>query len=371
MGPQLRGFRFQPLDRPHADRWNPASLCRVADFGMASSPRELCSRYGLIYVETSELDIRRRRCGRGFAYLDAAGRVIQDKEAKQRIKSLAIPPAWKEVCIASDEMAHIQAVGRDAEGRLQYRYHPEWDHLRTDLKARRLLKFGMALGQVRSAVSEALRKPGYSRKKLIAAVIRLMDRALLRPGHEAYARDNGGRGAATLTKADIQVTGDTIRLKFRGKGGKLIRRQLKDALLAPLLRQLNKIGGRRLFKLPNDDRPVTAQEVNSFIGEVSGVEVTAKDFRTFRASAKALGLLADLSDDARHGAQKAMIHVADKVSEDLANTRSVARSSYIHPRVLEAYRSGLLAGSLLKGRISHGLNRFESALVRLLRSAQR
>ena len=296
---------------------------------MALSPRGLCRRYGLTYVETNELDIRRRRCGRGFAYLDSAGRVIRDKGAKKRIKSLAIPPAWTEVCIASDDRAHIQAVGRDAEGRLQYRYHPGWNRLRSDLKVRRLLKFGESLGQVRHAVTAALRKPGFARQKLVAAVVRLMDRALLRPGHEAYARVNGGRGAATLTTNDIEVAGDSIRLNFRGKGGKEVMLRLQDALLAPVLRQLSELGGGRLFKLPGDDRPVTAQEVNNFISEVSGAQVTAKDFRTFRASAKALGLLAEEQD----GSQRAMLRVADKVSEKLVNTRSVARSSYIHPLV--------------------------------------
>ena len=332
---------------------------------MALSPRGLCRRYGLTYVETNELDIRRRRCGRGFAYLDSAGRVIRDKGAKKRIKSLAIPPAWTEVCNASDDRAHIQAVGRDAEGRLQYRYHPGWNRLRSDLKVRRLLKFGESLGQVRRAVTAALRKPGFARQKLVAAVVRLMDRALLRPGHEAYARVNGGRGAATLTTNDIEVAGDSIRLNFRGKGGKEVMLRLQDALLAPVLRQLSELGGGRLFKLPGDDRPVTAQEVNNFISEVSGAQVTAKDFRTFRASAKALGLLAEEQD----GSQRAMLRVADKVSEKLVNTRSLARSSYIHPLVFEAYQRGVLTGRLLKGRITSGLNKFESALLRLLKSA--
>ena len=369
----VRSSFFPPVDVERylaTYRWNSHQWYRVAGIAMASSPRELCGRYGLTYVETSELDIGRRRCGRGFAYLDPAGHVLREKTAKKRIKSLAIPPAWTEVCIASDHKAHIQAVGRDAEGRLQYRYHPGWDSLRSDLKRHRLLKFGEALGQVRSAVTAILRKPGLARKKVVAAVVRLMDRASLRPGHEAYARSDGGRGAATLTNADIEVSGDTIRLDFQGKGGKEIRLKLKDTLLAPVLRQLNKVGGRRLFKSPQDDRPVTAQEVNSFISEVSGADITAKDFRTFRASAKALELLAE--EKVRDGGlQKAMVRVADQVSAELVNTRSVARLSYIHPRVFEAYQSGRLTGHLLKGRISRGLNRFESALLRLLKPASR
>lgn len=336
---------------------------------MPTISRALCRRYGLNYVETETLDIRRRRCGNGFTYRDAQKQTLRDKAAKARIKQLAVPPAWSDVRIASDERAHIQAIGRDAEGRLQYLYHPEWDQLRSDTKRRRLLDFGSSLSRVRNGVRAALSEPGLARKKLLAAIVRLMDRALLRPGHEAYARPDGGRGAATLAKKDVELKGDTILLDFRGKGGKEVKLEVRDRLLARVLRQLTKLRGRRLFAAPDGERPITAEEVNSFLADMSGAEVTAKDFRTFRASAEALGLLIeDSGTRAREAPEKAILRAADEVSESLANTRSVARSSYIHPVVVEAYESGELRPSLLRGRISRGLNRFENALLRLLRS---
>ena len=155
---------------------------------MPQDPKELCRRYGLTYVETADLRLRRRRCGKGFGYIDGEGRTVRDKALKARIRQLAVPPAWTEVCIAEDERAHIQAVGRDAEGRLQYRYHPDWERARAETKAHRLLRLGSALPQLRGAVRKALSTPDLTRSKVIAAVVRLIDRALLRPGYEEYAR---------------------------------------------------------------------------------------------------------------------------------------------------------------------------------------
>jgi DNA topoisomerase-1 len=180
---------------------------KVFDHSMAQNPQKLCSQFGLTYVKRSALCIRRRRCGKGFRYIDAEGGTVRDKGLKQRIQSLAIPPAWTEVCIASDERAHIQAIGRDAEGRLQYRYHPEWDKARAMTKHRRLKQLGAALPKVRRAVRKALAAPGLGRDKVVAAIVRLIDRAVLRPGYEEYARREGGRGASTLLKNDVAVDG--------------------------------------------------------------------------------------------------------------------------------------------------------------------
>jgi DNA topoisomerase I len=185
---------------------------------MPHDPRALCHRYGLTYAERSELNLRRRRCGKGFGYFDAAGHAVRNKAIKARIKALAIPPAWTDVCIAEEEKSHIQAVGRDAEGRLQYCYHPEWEHIRTSTMGRRLLRFGSALPRLRKAVKAALADSRITRTKVTAAVVRLIDLALLRPGHEEYARDRGGRGATTLFKDDVVLEGDKVVLEFEGKG---------------------------------------------------------------------------------------------------------------------------------------------------------
>jgi DNA topoisomerase I len=356
---------WQPIDHR-----KPECQSESFDQAMVQDPKSLCRRFGLTHVETSELCLRRRRCGKGFRYLDAEGRTVRDKALKARIRTLAIPPAWTEVCIAADERAHIQAIGRDPEGRLQYRYHPEWNNARAVTKHRRLKKLGTVLPKVRSAVTKALVRPGLSREKVVAAIVRLIDRAVLRPGYEEYARGEGGRGASTLLKSDVAVEGDKVVLDFKGKGGKNIQRELRDPLLARVLRKLAAFRGKRLFGLADKNgshRPVTARDVNEFLATASGVEVTAKDFRTFKASATALAVLTEHngheSDRLR---KKAIVKAADEASKVLANTRNVARSSYIHPAVIKAYETGRLETSLLKGRMRKGLNRIESALVRFL-----
>ena len=338
---------------------------------MPQDPEKLCRRFGLIHVETKDLRLRRRRFGRGFGYIDRENRTVRDKALKSRIKQLAIPPAWTEVCIAEDERAHIQAVGRDAEGRLQYRYHATWDQARSLTKADRLLRLGSALPRLRDAVSKALYTPNLTRQKVIAAVVRLIDRALLRPGYEEYARTRGSRGASTLLKSDVVLEGDKVVLEFEGKSGKSIKREVKDRLLARVIRQLSRLrGSRRLFRAPDDNggvRPITAREVNRFIADASGTDVSAKDFRTFRASAEALAILAEHNEhETEKLKRQAIIRAADKASQILANTRTVARSSYIHPGVIKAYEAGKLKAFTLRGRMRSGLNKVESALMRFL-----
>jgi DNA topoisomerase-1 len=337
---------------------------------MTHDPKKLCRRFDLVYVETSALELQRRRCGKGFSYRDGFGNTVSQAAIKARIRQLAIPPAWTEVCIAADERAHIQAIGRDAEGRLQYRYHPDWDKARASAKEGRLKRLGSALPRVRSAVRQALAAPGLTRTKVVAAVVRLIDRALLRPGYEEYARSEGGRGASTLLKSDVALDGDKVVLVFKGKGGKEIRREVRDPLLARVLRKLSASRGGRLFGVADGNggkRPVTAREVNKFLAKASGSEISAKDFRTFRASAAALAVLAEQNGlESERLRKKAIVSAADEVSEILVNTRSVARSSYIHPSVIEAYEAGRLETSLLRGRMRKGLSRIESALMRFL-----
>jgi DNA topoisomerase I len=295
---------------------------------MPQDAEKLCRRYGLNYVKTAGLSLRRRRCGKGFAYVDGEGRTIRDKAVKTRVKQLAIPPAWADVCISEDERAHIQAVGRDTEGRLQYRYHPDWDKARSETKAQRLLRLGLALPRLRDAVRKALSGPELTRTKIIAAVVRLIDRALLRPGYEEYAKGSGARGASTLLKTDVAVQGDKVVVEFEGKGGKPVKRELQDRMLAGVVKKLSSLKGRRLFSATDEsgqERPITAREVNAFLAEASGSDVTAKDFRTFRASAEALAFLTENNGHEKLR-QQAIVEAADAASEILVNTRAVARS---------------------------------------------
>jgi DNA topoisomerase-1 len=337
---------------------------------MPQDAKKGCGHYGLTYVETSELALRRRRCGKGFTYLDGSGNTVRDNALKVRIRQIAIPPAWTDVCIAADDRAHIQAIGRDAEGRLQYLYHPDWERYRATTKEQRLLQLGSALPRVRGAVKRALAARGLTRTKAIAAVARLIDRALLRPGYEEYARKAGGRGAATLLKSDVEVEGDTVLLEFKGKGGKEIRQEVRDPLLARVLRKLSTSPGRRLFSAPDGnggERPITAREVNQFLAEASGVSVSAKDFRTFRATATALAFLSDRDGDTNERLRKKAIgEAADEASKILGNTRTVARSSYIHPGVIAAYEAGRLRAGAFSSRMRSGLTKIESALMHFL-----
>jgi DNA topoisomerase-1 len=337
---------------------------------MPNDVKALCRRNGLAYAETADLSLQRRRRGKGFAYLDSDGRAVRDKAVKSRIKRLAIPPAWTEVCIAANDRAHIQAVGRDAEGRLQYRYHPEWEMARAETKHRRLLRLGSALPGLRGAIRKALSGPDLTRKTVTAAVVRLIDRALLRPGYEEYAQARGSRGASTLLKSDVAIEGDRIVIDFEGKGGKPIKLEVTDRILARVATRLLAQKGRRLFKAPDETgrlRPITAREVNAFLAEETGAAITAKDFRTFRASAEALAFLTEHNGHTTERLKKqAIVEAADKASEILVNTRSVARSSYIHPSVIKAYERGKLDASHLGGGSRPGLTKVESALMRFL-----
>jgi DNA topoisomerase-1 len=265
-------------------------------------------------------------------------------------------------------------VGRDAEGRLQYRYHPEWEKARAEAKHHRLLRLGSALPGLRDAIRKALSEPDLTRKKVIAAVVRLIDRALLRPGYEEYAQARGSRGASTLLKSDVAVEGDRIVIDFEGKAGKPIKLEITDRILARVATRLLGQRGRRLFKAPDETgqlRPITARDVNAFLATETGADITAKDFRTFRASAEALAFLTERNGHTTERLKKqAIIEAADKASEILVNTRSVARSSYIHPSVIKAYESGKLDASHLRGRIRPGLTKVESALMRFLETRQ-
>lgn len=337
---------------------------------MPNDVKRLCRRHGLTYVETVDLPLRRRRCGKGFGYVDSGGRTVRDKALKARIRQLVVPPAWTEVYLAEDDRAHIQAVGRDAEGRLQYRYHPDWEKARAETKHHRLLRLGAALPRLREAVRKSLSEQGLTRKKVIAAVVRLIDRALLRPGHEEYAQARGSRGASTLLKSDVVIEGDRVVVDFKGKAGKPIKLEITDRLLARVATKLLALKGRRLFSAPDDTgrlRPITAREVNAFLVDATGSAITAKDFRTFRASAEALAFLTKHNGHETETLKKqAIVKAVDRASELLVNTRSVARSSYIHPSVIKAYEGGELQTSLLRGRMRAGLNKVESALMRFL-----
>ena len=303
-------------------------------------------RLGLRHVDTDALTIRRRRQGDGFTYLDASGHTVRNKIVRARLKRLAVPPAYEDVLYAEDERAHIQAIGRDAAGRLQYRYHLEWEKVREQKKARRLARLVKALPRIRRHIGKHLGAAEPTRAFALSAVIELVACSAIRPGSESYARDNGTRGAATLLKSNVAVSGPTITLKFRAKGGKDVHKECRCPRLAGALHVLRALPGRRLFQYRDDDgsiRVVTASEVNAFLREIAGVKISLKDFRTLCASGAALEALAHIAPaTSARGRKRQVREAVTAISEQLANTPAICAKSYVHQTVVMAFENGAL-----------------------------
>lgn len=337
---------------------------------MSDRIRKLCKRHGLRYLTAAELTISRHRARKGFTYRSSKGEAIADRSLRDRIRALVLPPAWEDVRIAVFENAHLQAVGRDAAGRMQYRYHGTWAIARSETKGARLLAFGAALPKIRSAVEEDIKGENGEERKIVAAAVRLIDRALIRAGNCRYARKDGGRGAATLLKQDVRVRGSRVSLDFHGKSGKRVTLTFADPSLAPVVKRLQETKGRRLFSIPTPQgrrRPVTARDVNEYLAEVAGTEVSAKDFRTFGASAKALETLITSGEViGKTKRTRAVNEAIDAASEVLVNTRAVCRSSYVAPEIVESFTDGKLDPDTLRGGIRRRLDKSETALMRFL-----
>jgi DNA topoisomerase-1 len=306
----------------------------------------MATRLGLHYVTSDSLTIRRRRQGKGWSYLSPAGRVIRDPKVVRRLSRLAVPPAYEAVRYAEDSRAHLQAVGRDAAGRLQYRYHPDWEQVREERKARRLTRLAQALPRIRRSIGQHLAGGQPTRELALAAVIELVACSAIRPGREAYARQHGTRGAATLLKSNVVVDGDSIKLGFRGKGGKKIAMEFACPRLAKVLDCLCGLPGPRLFQYRADNgdvRPVRAREVNAFLREVAGVRISLKDFRTLTASAAVLDMLVRVSPaKSDRQRRKQVLEAIRAVAEDLHNTPAICRRSYVHGTIVSAFEDGVL-----------------------------
>lgn len=312
---------------------------------LSPSTRKLLTKHGLTYIATDELTIRRQRHGRGFRYLAADGKPIRGKESK-RLASLAVPPAYEDVLYAADPTAHIQAIGRDAAGRLQYRYHPDWQRVRETRKARRLARLAESLAHIRRSISRHLAVNQPTRCFTLSAVIELVARSAIRPGSEQYARMHGTRGASTLLKSNVTVYGETVRLRFRAKGGKDIDKEIHAPKLAAAIAVLRELPGRRLFQYRTDDgglRAASAQDVNRFLREIADVQISLKDFRTLLASVSVLDALARAEPATSERARRRQ--VLDAIREaaaDLGNTPAICRKSYVHETVVDAFEDGAL-----------------------------
>jgi DNA topoisomerase I len=340
---------------------------------MLSAPERALGA-GLKYVDPEALPLRRLKKGKGFAYIDEKARAVSDAKLRQRLQKLGVPPAWQEVRLARDPNCHIQAVGRDEAGRLQYRYHEKWSETGHAVKRERLNQLGQKLGEVRSEIEAQLRRQTVDEDFALACALALLDRAGLRVGYPEYSREDGGRGATTLTRKDVYVKDGVVRLRFFGKGGKRIQRIVPDAALARALSVLRAEPGEMLFRWKDkecQDRCLGADDVNAALRQRFSDTTSAKDFRTFRASSIVAGALQEIAGSDL-AARKAMLKQSIAQSANfLQNTPTVARASYVHPAVQAAFTDVTFDPTpLFTGPQRAGLTRGETALLRLLKSTE-
>lgn len=303
----------------------------------------------------------------GFQYFYPDGRPVRDRALIKRINALAVPPAYTDVWICSDPRGHIQATGRDARGRKQYRYHPEWDHVRNATKYERMLAFGKALPKLRKRINVLLEK-GTPRERVLAAIVKLLEHTLIRVGNEEYARKNNSYGLTTLHTRHVRVSGAEIQFGFRGKGGIHHSITVIHPELASVVKQCQSLPGRDLFQYRDGEgksRAISAADVNDFLREISGEDFTAKDFRTWAGSVYAMSELRKLNGASRREAKKATVAIIRAVAQRLGNTPSVCRKSYIHPALLEAH----ITGALWTGRTKRhrGPRKDEAEFLRFLK----
>jgi len=299
---------------------------------------------GLIYVTDSARGVTRKRVGHGFAYYDVTGALIKDRAERRRIGRLAIPPAWTDVWICPDPLGHIQATARDAKGRKQYRYHPKFRALRDESKFGRMLRFSEALPDLREQIEKDLLPPGLPRRKLLATVVRLLDKTLIRVGNDEYTKANQSYGLTTMRRRHVAVKGDTVRFEFRGKSGIEHSIAVADRRLAKIVQQLQDLPGQELFKYIDGEgqrQSIDSDDVNDYLREVTGLDVTAKDFRTWSGTMLAARALRALGTAASERDAKQKVNQAlDQVASRLGNTRAVCRKYYVHPAIINAYHRG-------------------------------
>jgi DNA topoisomerase I len=352
----LESLAREPVDDPQAVAADPVLSARLA---------------GLRYVTDGKPGIRRRRRGKGFSYLDPAGQPLRDPRERRRIEALAVPPAWTEVWICPLANGHLQATGRDARGRKQYRYHPDWRAVRDETKFGRMVAFGEALPRLRTRLDADLALPGLPREKVLAAVVKLLETTLIRVGNEEYARENDSFGLTTMRSRHVDIAGATLRFRFRGKSGKEHEVAISNRRLARVVRACRELPGHELFQYVDESRErqaVDSADVNEYLRDVTGEDFTAKDFRTWGGTVLALAALratgairpaareGDAGEDCEEGAagssapganrereaKRAIVEAVKRVADQLGNRPAVCRKYYVHPEVIAAFLDGRL-----------------------------
>ncbi len=337
-------------------------------------PEQSAEEAGLRYVTDSSPGITRHRAGKGMYYRNSKGEKITDKRTLARIKSLAIPPAWTDVWIASTANAHLQATGRDAKGRKQYRYHPRWATVRDEAKYEHMLEFARALPGIRARVEADLGKRGLPREKVLAALVRLLETTLIRVGNDQYAKENKSYGLTTMRDRHAEIEGSTVTFSFTGKSGVDHEIELKDRRLATIVRKCQELPGQHLFQYIDEDgnrQSVGSGDVNAYLKEISGHDFTAKDFRTWAGTMLAAEALAGFDIDADETtARSNIVSAIENVSKRLGNTPTICRKCYVHPAVIDAYMDGdtisTIEQQVEKQRKEHDLPPLEHAVMELL-----
>lgn len=305
---------------------------------------------GLRYINDDEKGISRRKAGKGFYYIGPNRRKITDPRVLSRIRSLAIPPAWEEVWICPYPDGHLLATGRDARGRKQYRYHPDWRAIRDRSKYERTIAFGMALPALRTHLEKDLSRKRLPREKVLATLVRLLELSLIRVGNEEYRRENHSIGLTTMRDRHADLQGSKLRFEYRGKGGKRHRVTLRSRRLARIVHQCQELPGQRLFQYVDEKgtrHAVHSEDVNAYIRAATGADFSAKDFRTWSGTVLAAMALRELEEVTTHAqAKKNVLDAIEQVAARLGNTPAICRKCYIHPGVIEAYMEGELAENL-------------------------
>ena len=304
-------------------------------------PEDAAISAGLTYVNDDMPGITRQRSGKGFSYKGPDGRTITNKAERKRLASLAIPPAYVDVWICPDPRGHIQATGRDAKGRKQYRYHPEFRELRDSSKYDRMLDFARGLPQLRAQVDADMSRRGLPVEKVLATIVFLLENTMIRVGNTRYARENKSHGLTTLRMRHVTLDGNQVRFKFKGKSGKEWNLGLRDRRVARIIRAVQEIPGQHLFQYVDDDgtrRQVTSTEVNDYLRQITGRQVTAKDFRTWTGTVLAALALAEYEKaDSEAAAKRNVRDAIESVAARLGNTPTICRQCYVHPQIIDAY----------------------------------
>jgi DNA topoisomerase I len=348
---------------------------KVFEAAFTVDPADAAEEAGLCYVSDDRPGYRCKAKANQFEYLDTAGKRIHDEKRLLRIKRLAIPPAWTDVWICPLPTGHIQATGRDARGRKQYRYHDRWREVRDENKFDRLANFAKALPNIRRRVAHDIKLSGLPRQKVLATIVRLLERTFIRVGNEEYARENKSFGLTTLKNRHVTVKGARLRFRFRGKSGRQHEVDVTDRRVAKIISKCQDLPGQDLFQYVDDNaeiQEITSQDVNNYLREITGKDFTAKDFRTWAGTVLAAIALAVQGEFKTQTEAKANVKNAiSAVAEFLGNTPAICRKCYVHPALLEAYLSGTQMPGLaesVKPPEKVNLHAVELAIMKFLRA---